>query len=651
MNAKLSPTGHLRAGKRLAALGAAFLPAVAMAEGDNWIELMTGGVAVDGNAAAANHRLGNGGDFFGGISSFHFEQIGDKGVFLVDGHALPGSEDYDVDVSYTLDEVGYVRAGFRQFRTWYDRSGGYIPGRTGAAGWWDAISPVDDELHIDRGSLWFEAGLRVPDIPEITFGYEHEWRDGYKDSTFWQRANDAAPNHVYPGTYRIDEVRDIFRLDIRHVIGNTEFGGGLRYHSVRNDDTHHTRYGGGGGATLTQRDVNEYDLWGGHLYSTSSFCDDKLRTSFAYNLTTINSDIGGFRTVNHTYTNLLGGALSTTQVLNASLWWNPAPDLVVVPSFRYEWWQQEMWGSHLDPATIFDLSDYESGQATFETEVRYSGIDNLLVYGKAQYSTANGDLFRSTYDNGVVDGVRMTDSDTDIQKYVVGANWYPFMGVTVATQAYWREYDQGFSHRLAGSEDAQLIGHRAETADANIRVTWRVLPRLTFVTRYDYQQTDIENQALAGAGITAPIQSADITKHILTESISWTPIERLYLQVGIHWISSETDTPANLALPGVVTDWDNDYWSLSWNGGYAFSEKTQLNWGYYYYHADNYGAATMPYGSISDEHQLTVGVDHQLTENVLMNVRYGYFKGDDAAAGGFNDYEAHVVSTGVRFRF
>lgn len=651
MNPMLSSNAHTRLALGLAALGAALIPATAPAEGDNWIELSVGGVAVDGNKAASNRRLGNNGDFFGGISSFHFEKLGDNGTFEVDGHALPGLEDYDVELGYTLDDVGYVRAGFRQYRTWYDRSGGYIPGRTGAAGWWDPISPLDDELSLDRGSLWFEAGLRMPDVPEITFGYEHEYRDGNKDSTFWQRANDAAPNHVYPGTYRIDEVRDIFKLDVRHVIGNTEIGGGLRYNAVRNDDTHYTRYGSRGGQVLTQRDINEYDLWGGYIYSTSSFCDDILRTSFAYNLTTINSDIGGFRTVNHNYTNLMGGAQSTSQVLNASVWWNPIEDLVIVPSFRYEWWGQDMWGSHFDGDTIFDQSSYDSDQATVETEVRYSGIDNLLIYGRAQLSTANGDMFRSTWDNGVVDGTRMTDSDTDIQKYVVGANWYPFTGVTVAAQAYWREYDQGFSHRYTGSEDAQLVGHNTETTDANLRVTWRALPCLTLVTRYDYQQTDIENQAIPGAGLTVPIQSADITKHIITESVSWTPIDRFYLQAGVHWISSETDTPANVAVPGVVSDWDNDYVSFSLNGGYAISEDTQLSWGYYYYHADNYGFATMPYGTIADEYQLTVGVDQRLTDNVVLNFRYGYFKGDDKAAGGFNDYEAHVVSTGVRISF
>ncbi len=641
--------GATRGGSCLALLGTALIAPNAVAEGDNWVELSAGGYAVGGNDAAQSRRNGNNGDFFGGVQSFHFEQLGDKGMFEADGHLLFGLEDYEVDLKYTRDDIGFVRAGFKQFRTWYDGSGGYIPGRTGGAGWFDPISPYDDQLELDRGSIWFEAGLRVPDIPELTFGWEHDWRDGSKDSTMWQRANDAVPNNAYPGLYRIDEVRDTFRLDVNHTIGNTDLGGGLRYVTVRNDDTRYTRYGSKGGAKLTQQDINEYDLWSGYLYSTSRFKDDEVMLSIGYNLTTLNSDIGGYRTVNHTYNNLLGGGQSISSVLNASLWWNPIEDLVIVPSFRYEWWEQEMWGGHLSGADqIIDHSNYDSNEATAECEIRYSGVDSALFYARAMYSARTGDMSQMTLENSVLDGTRYTDADTDIQKYVIGANWYPVSGVSVASQAYYRVYDQDFDNAVTGSYDALLSGHKTETMDANLRVTWRCLPCLTFVSRYDYQQIEYENSAWVNP---IPVQSGKVTKNILTESVSWTPIDRLYMTLGVHWISSETDTPADVALPGVVGDWDNDYWSASFSGGYAISEDTQLSFSYYYYQADNYDWAAMPYGFIGDEHALTIGVDHRLNENMVLNLRYGYLTGDDAAAGGFNDYDAHVVSTGFRMNF
>ena len=83
-----------------------------------------------------------------------------------------------------------------------------------------------------------------------------------KDSTFWERRDDAAPNSARPGYYNIDEVQDIVRLDVTHTLGNTDLGGGLRYHGVRNDDT---RSASRGGATIEQQDIYEYDLYGAHI--------------------------------------------------------------------------------------------------------------------------------------------------------------------------------------------------------------------------------------------------------------------------------------------------------------------------------------------------------------------------------------------------
>ena len=33
------------------------------------------------------------------------------------------------------------------------------------------------------------------------------------------------------------------------------------------------------------------------------------------------------------------------------------------------------------------------------------------------------------------------------------------------------------------------------------------------------------------------------------------------------------------------------------------------------------------------------------------NAGYGYFRGTDDAAGGYNDYSAHVLSAGFRYSF
>ena len=108
---------------------------------------------------------------------------------------------------------------------------------------------------------------------------------------------------------------------------------------------------------------------------------------------------------------------------------------------------------------------------------------------------------------------------------------------------------QDFDNKLGGTTsalDAELYRHGYDTNDANIRVTWRAMPNLTSVTRYDYQHTDYENRAYYNgyvlSDVTSNIESAEITRHIFSESVTWNVNDQLYVQGGLHWINSKTNS-------------------------------------------------------------------------------------------------------------
>src|SRR3954468_19179199 len=83
----------------------------------NWIELTIGGLNVSKDEAQFKQQHGISGDVFGGISDLHYEKTMDKGTLTIDGHALVELHDYDVTVNFTQTDVGYVRAGYTEFRT------------------------------------------------------------------------------------------------------------------------------------------------------------------------------------------------------------------------------------------------------------------------------------------------------------------------------------------------------------------------------------------------------------------------------------------------------------------------------------------------------------------------------------------------------
>jgi hypothetical protein len=673
----------------------------------NWVDVTVGGAFTSGDKAAYQRRVGQDGDFYGGISDMHLESTVDDITWTLDGHAMFGNEDYELLLGLEKEGLGYIQAGYREFRNWYDGSGGYMP----TIPWIDN----DDELHVDRGEVWIEAGLRMENLPEMTLGYSHGWRDGMKDSTSWGYSELTNDYHILPSVTDIDEETDTITLDIADAIGGTDYDIGLVYRRVRNQDTRTESYmhdTGAGEEDITVNDTLQYDsdMFNGHLSLTRKF-GEKLMASFGYFYTTMDTDISGERegrtnATDDLYTGaahgvwgLAGGAQVQMHVLNASVWWNPYESLAIVPSIRAEFTDQSADGWNVesrrnvdvgfdgntgaDPDAVVDnaaagiwptgadagrleerdnTSSNDWEEITEALEVRYDGVENVLFYGSAEFTQSSGDYFHSTYTDRHINTFtpttisRWTDSDLDIQKYTLGANWYPLSKLSFSAQAYYREYDQELDSKFAGGtgEDAQIAEHKNETVDLNLRMTWRALPTLTFITRYDYQQTEIDNLGYNNqVKYASSVESADIESHTISETVTWMPISRMYVQGVVSYTMSETDTPANDWVPTSIADSDNDYLMANLAVGYALDQKTDITAGYSYYYSDNYTlpATGVGYGMNLEEHVFSLRLNRWINPNMVWNVGYGYYNSNDGTSGGQNDFDAHMVSTGLQIRF
>ena len=215
----------------------------------------------------------------------------------IDGHALWDINDYDIKVDLSQPNVGYIRGGYTAFRTWYDGNGGFFPPHGGTS-----FPPAFDEMHIDRGEVWLEMGLRVPDWPEITIHWSHEIRDGQKDSTIWGDTTLTGivvnPTRKLVPAYRdIDEKRDILAVDATKTFGNTDVGIGMRWdHYSIDNNLQLERDAGqlppavpppGAQRFITQNDQNDVDDFTGHVMSETR--STTLWFTSAYSYTAIGS--------------------------------------------------------------------------------------------------------------------------------------------------------------------------------------------------------------------------------------------------------------------------------------------------------------------------------------------------------------------------
>lgn len=643
----------------------------------HWITFGLGGVSTSGNRAQFQERWGRKQGVLGGLQDFHYElMFGQKGTLELDGRAMYGGEDYSVKLQVVDPDRGFFRAGFRQFKTWYDGSAGYVP----AAGL--ALSLGSDELSLNRGEIWIEGGLTPPDGPMLTLKLSREYRKGTKDSIIWGDSIRGGVNRgMVPSFREIDEIRNRVLADLKHTVGRSDLGIGLRLDMADTDNKFKERRtpeaAGVGNRYVTQRDVFESDMFNIRAFTETRINDQTLLTS-GYSYTRTDTDIGGSRIygasfdapysaayVDSGYTSVSGGSIVEQYVMNLSLRLEPWPDFVIVPSLRAEKIDTGDSSQYSVANVPTGITSVQSGFLTVSEalEARFTGFTNWVLYARGEWSEGDGYL----RERSIPVIARSTDSERFTQKYTVGANWYPLRRLHFSGQVYHKAADNEYTHLGDSTSNAILPlpggsgnrypafirEHSFQTDDLNLRATWRPLPNITSVTRYDYQISTINTR---GDNLST-VESGKTTAHIISQNLTWAPWSRLLLQGSFSYALDSTTTPASSltgAAAGLVSDARNDYWQTTATVTFVVDDKTDLQANYFYYRANNFinnSAVSMPYGTSANDHTVNIGLTRNFSKTVRGSLNYGYFRHRDETSGGLDNYDAHLVFSTITYRF
>jgi hypothetical protein len=386
------------------------------------------------------------------------------------------------------------------------------------------------------------------------------------------------------------------------------------------------------------------------------------------------------------FLDLSGGSRVDQYVANLNLMITPWQNVAIVPSLRIEY--QDQVGEAIftetrvtNAATAASLTDVLNSRVRRFTDVteslegRYTGITNWAFYARGEWLEGQGSLKESEFDVedegvGPVQLQRDTDSERFVQKYTVGANWYPHRKVNFGGQYYYRSRVNDYDHLVDSTffnppatnnlYPAFIRKHEFNTHDVNVRMTYRPLANLTLVSRYDFQVTTYQMKGGVNSfGIPLSLyDSAEAISHIVSQNISWSPLARLYTQGSISYARQHTDTSASVftgGAAGLVQDAENDYWNASVMIGYILTERADIQGQYFYYRANNYdtgeASVSLPYGAGAEQQGVTVTFKQQLLKNLIWKLQYGFFTGHDETSGGHNDYNAHLAYTSMQYLF
>jgi hypothetical protein len=646
---------------------------------NNWLTLGAGSTFVGGDKAQFQHHVNTANGRFGGVEDFHWQEfVGKQGLFTVDGHAMAANDDYSIKLDLSDPDKGYVRAGYSQYRTWYDNSGGFFPTTS------LSFAPLyGNDLHMDRGSAWAEAGLTLPGKPVFTIRVEHDYRQGQMDSTSWGDTTTvtASDKKIVPTFLDINETRDIIQADVKDKLDKTDLGLGVRFEVDRSDDSSYIELDPLNAIRfVTQQNVERDEIFNAHGFTETRL--NKMATfSMGGEFTTIDTDLSGSRIYGPTYnapytagyanngsgfTGLTGGGNTKEYVANMNLMVTPITNLVFVPALRVEYEGGDL-SDNFNSTTAATQTPTTAGNNNYyldvaeSLEARYTGFRNWSLYASGEWSEDKGnEVWNDQLAAAVFTPVMNQDWKMLGQKYTVGANWYPLYRLNFSAQYYHQVHDYNYDNNLTAKPltyPGYLQQQDFALDDMNIRATWRVLDSLSLITRYDFQYSTVDTTSIPNGGTSAGgVQSANITSHIISENISWTPVSRLYVQAGGSYVLNTLDTPvaSSAGINNLVLNSANDYWTANGTVGLALDEKTDLQLQYTYYHADDYvnnSASSLPFGAGDEQHSFTATITRRITKALQVSLKYGFYRNRDKTSGGIDNYDAQLVYANMQYRF
>jgi|GEM_PF-1861453 hypothetical protein len=687
-----SPAFTFRGDRARLALGLAatlgLLAAAAPAQTTSSGSISVGGggaTSVDGNAATFQQRVRQSESGYGGLEQYTLTRTDDASLFRFEARAMPGDGDYRLLGRFEKYDAFYVEANFRQFRIFYDGSGGRLVPRNLSFSWFD------EALELDRSYFSFELGTLGENRPQFRLRYDRNTREGAKNSIRWGDSNLAgapfSPRAFIPSYLLVDEVRDIFTAEVSRRTDQEAWKVAGRYERSRVNNRHvgRRRIQEPQDRTVTSYEGSDSELFSGHA-TYERVLDEQLRLAAGGLSTTIDTNLSGSKiygagpdaTYSPTfaarqqgdvgYYGLTGDTRLRQYVGNLNLVYTPDKYWTILPAIRYEHLRVDAGESHTDTnfagaalAATQNLIEASSRDAwnevTEDIEFRYRRSADWNFSARAQWNQGEGSLLEQSI--LLPAGSPVIDRDSDYERrgarYTAAASWYPRPGLTFGAQYNYRLKLADYRARRDRTSNATTANDRyphfivdqdIASQDVSLRASWRPTTSLSLVSRYAHQRATITSTF----DNLPEIRGGRLVRHIVTQTATWNASTRLYLTGAFNVTYDQLWVPSNRYL--VIAD--NNHTSASLGAGYVLGKVTDLFVDTSYYRADNYTDNqdfTLPLNAGHLMHSSYVTWVRRHTDRLVYTLRYGYVTNQDGTFAGLKDFDAHVVYGRVQYKF
>jgi hypothetical protein len=615
----------------------------------------------------------------GGLESFLIQdelgRPGEGSKLTLSGHAL--RDDYKFTLAVESRDGRFIRAGYEQFRKYYDDSGGTWSGTV--------VPPLGKDLHLDLGHAWIEAGGITAFGLQLVGGYEYNFREGEKSTLQWMPTDTpAGPKSILPNSKEIDEQRHLLRLDARYDWREWQFKDSFRYEFYDLDTHRPFVVAGFPAVTANQRMAEGTDTRNlANAFQTEVQPWDWLLLSAGY-LFTHSDGENSFRQTSTDATGapatgqLWNGSGITldqhSQVLNANLQLGLWEQMTFSSGVQTEWNRQHTFGRvHLDETDFLDPNviilntnfvsgDYDRFTAEEKVTLRNTQLPYTVLYGEARFRQEEITQIEQLSPAGagfptIGDFFRNTDACSDWKQYRAGFTVSPWTQVSWNGWAQRRDRETQYDHR----RDERPIGNpglgypafitdrESRTDELGTKLSVRPARWLKTTFGYKFVTADYETTTDETASVLGPagspggqVLAGQYDAHVYSLNMTVTPWRRLYLFSTFSYQDSRTVTEDHGSL--AIAPYHGHVYSVINSGQYALTESTDLNLTYDFSYADyaqHNEPDGLPLGLDYRRHGLRAGVGHRFLQRFLANLEYVWSFYDEPSSDHQNDFGAH----------
>jgi cytochrome c len=633
-------------------------------------------VAVRGNQSQFRELEGVNTGFSGGAEKFSFtQQVNPDEKISVTGHAIVPNQDYELKLSVDRTDLGFVHAGFDEWRKYYNDTGGYDPVMT------PPEFNLNRNLYVDNGRAWIDFGLTLPNQPQVVVGYEYQFKNGDESTLDWGKDVNGKPNpnpkEIYPATQAVDEHTHILKLDVTdnfddwHLENNArvEFysennlgleseiftpGGTSPDTFVNTRDNYHSTQGMN---TLTlEKQVRDWwFLSGGFYYS-------KLEGSDFFNQT--------FATPG--FNNQLSSQQITleqqSEIFSMASLFTPLSYLTFSLGTQNEWTSEDGFGNSIPDLDLNNAnganaptgSNSDLFKSSQTADVRFTKIPFTVLFADGRFDQESVSQFEQQ-DPGDPNNVTETQTDATNYRYNLqtGFSTSPWRWFALNAQYQHQYSDTDYNYPIdvvdgiSGATNGYpgfILNRKIKTDEFSTKLDLHPANWLKTTLSYQIGGTDYSSITDSAFEFTQPVAPGGLimdgryNAQTYGFSVTLTPIQRLYFSSAFTYSRSRAVTASDND-PSIVPYSGNIY-TINSTATYALNAKTSLQTSYVFSHAayaENNAVAGLPLGLDFMRNELIVGLTRQLTKRLDVALHYEFSQYSEPSSGNANNFTAQAI--------